>query len=766
VLSLPKKSYLINTMSTKHILSTIKPKDKNFSAADAVNAVHEWLVEDFALRRNCRQPSGSNQRYTRCTCMTFLAEEENRRTSLFVAEYLVRYAGMTREVKRDLLYEWAKVASLVQSIDPNNDTPYMLPGIPVADGQFMICRNALLNLLSEGRKSWKTAMKGPTFIHGGVGKTGVESGRGKNNLEVYESLTIFFNELKHEAAPFATRLIRDETGRTTRDDNPDEVVLAPHLSKHQCYAQWCYLRGWKVQKKSSALTTYNSLSDFTPRPYDDDEDIPLWPDGAERMKVISWPTFFRFWKKKYSYIKIRKRGADTCTDCQVLCHEFRTRQARIDRRRQATGRTLRQDDDDGDSSESEDSTLSVSTTELDEEEVEEEVELMADTVRRARKHVSDYQIQRKYARSTIDLGRSDITNLLPSLLRRKVLTIDMGQNLCLPNFEAEQPGDTFYLSPLTVLLFGVVDNAVSAADRKDRMNAYIWREDQGDRGANNIASCLLMDLKRRGWFNSPNFSELTYIADNCGGQNKNKIVVRFLMWLVEIKLFPRIRLLFLVKGHTKNAADRMFNLLKLSYHNKDIFTYEQLYETLNTNQYVDVFKMLPCHFHDHRKWQDTVYKTPAGGEFNTTHVFSISAPNYSIQGSNRQQVTTTTLLKQDNNESIVRYDNLLPTTRSRKAQRMNPEERARKIANMEEELVQLVPTGLKPIKQVELYSKWRPLLPEEFRDTMCPKPSEEVINLIKERNKEKRRTSTKQKKLKTAKEISDKNSEKPSSNDN
>ena len=79
---------------------------------------------------------------------------------------------------------------------------------------------------------------------------------------------------------------------------------------------------------------------------------------------------------------------------------------------------------------------------------------------------------------------------------------------------------------------------------------------------------------------------------------------------------------------------------------------------------------------------------------------------------------------------------------------------------------QHIPAGLKPIKQVELYSKWRPLLPEEFRDIMCPRPSDEVINLIKERNREKRRTSTKQKKLKTAKEISDKNSEKPSLNDN
>ena len=50
-------------------------------------------------------------------------------------------------------------------------------------------------------------------------------------------------------------------------------------------------------------------------------------------------------------------------------------------------------------------------------------------------------------------------NRLPSLFHPKVLTIDMGQNLCLPNFEAKQPGDTYYFSPLTILLFWVVDNA-------------------------------------------------------------------------------------------------------------------------------------------------------------------------------------------------------------------------------------------------------------------------------------------------------------------
>ena len=307
------------------------------------------------------------------------------------------------------------------------------------------------------------------------------------------------------------------------------------------------------------------------------------------------------------------------------------------------------------------------------------------------------------------------------------------------------------------MLFGVVNNA--SDDGIDRMNAYIWREFEGDRGANNIASCLLMDLKRRGWLGRPNFGELTYIADNCGGQNKNKVVIRFLMWLVECNLFPRVRIFFLVKGHTKNAADRMFNLLKMNYHKKDIYTYEQLHQTLNMNQYVDVFKMRPCNFHDHRRWQDTVYKNPTGGEFKRTHVFSICSPNHNIKGNN-MEVTTTTLLKQDNNESIVRYDNLLPTTKSKKAQKMNPEVRAREIAKMEEKLVQLVPTGLKPIKQVELWKKWAPLIPEEFRAVTCPKPSDEVINSIKERNREKSKNRTKQKKLQNANDSSDKTSKK------
>eukprot|EP00957_Ditylum_brightwellii_P178691 13610829-Ditylum_brightwellii.AAC.1 len=80
---------------------------------------------------------------------------------------------------------------------------------------------------------------------------------------------------------------------------------------------------------------------------------------------------------------------------------------------------------------------------------------------------------------------------------------------------------------------------------------------------------------------------------------------------------------------------------------------------------------------------------------------------------------------------------------------------------MEENLVELVPTALKPIKQVELWKKWGPLIPEEYRTDTCPKPLNEVINSIKESNREKSKMLTKQKKLQNANKFSDKRPEKP-----
>lgn len=35
------------------------------------------------------------------------------------------------------------------------------------------------------------------------------------------------------------------------------------------------------------------------------------------------------------------------------------------------------------------------------------------------------------------------------------------------------------------------------------------------------------------------------------------------------------------------------------------------------------------------------------------------------------------------------------------------------------------------IKKVELYTKWRKLIPDSYQDEMCPKPNDEIINKVK-----------------------------------
>ena len=80
----------------------------------------------------------------------------------------------------------------------------------------------------------------------------------------------------------------------------------------------------------------------------------------------------------------------------------------------------------------------------------------------------------------------------------------------------------------------------------------------------------------------------------------------------------------------------MFNILKLTYHCQDIFTYDELHSFLSENEFVNVIKMAPSNFHDHLKWQDQHYRVPEKGKFKTSHMFCISGLN---QGSQTKMLT-------------------------------------------------------------------------------------------------------------------------------
>ena len=60
--------------------------------------------------------------------------------------------------------------------------------------------------------------------------------KGKANIELYATQNSFFDKLANEVLTFATRLVQEETGVTTRNDDTDGVVLPTQMSKHRCYA--------------------------------------------------------------------------------------------------------------------------------------------------------------------------------------------------------------------------------------------------------------------------------------------------------------------------------------------------------------------------------------------------------------------------------------------------------------------------------------------------------------------------------------------------
>ena len=106
---------------------------------------------------------------------------------------------------------------------------YMLPTILSTDKKYLICRNGLTRLLDMERKFVNTTISNPIIINAKRGKMGVLSSKGKANIEIYVTLNSSFDELAKEELPFATRLVREETGLITSDDESDDVVISPHM---------------------------------------------------------------------------------------------------------------------------------------------------------------------------------------------------------------------------------------------------------------------------------------------------------------------------------------------------------------------------------------------------------------------------------------------------------------------------------------------------------------------------------------------------------
>ena len=169
---------------------------------------------------------------------------------------MVRFPRLKVETQKEQLNEWTRMAGILDNI-VRHRLLYPLPAVDIETGRGkqLVCRQAVHRILNVGRVKWSAALAtdNPEYAHGLRDRTGLAANKTKALGEVHELLHAFFGALKKEGVPFAMQVIREETGLTTRYEDPDEVCLLPHMSKHWIYAGWCWSRRWKVEKKLKAM---------------------------------------------------------------------------------------------------------------------------------------------------------------------------------------------------------------------------------------------------------------------------------------------------------------------------------------------------------------------------------------------------------------------------------------------------------------------------------------------------------------------------------
>lgn len=630
------------------------------------------------------------------------------------------------------------------------------------------CQNAFRLVYGLGSERWASSLKNAknnTFpTHALKGRTGKNSNRKTTaQIRAEESMHEFLEAVEEEAEIPATRVVRTLAGEKLRKDEDGLTELPHYYTKRSLYGRWCYQNGYKV--------TVDSIGRMKREPRQDAE----WEaEGSELGPNCSWSSFCDYWKNEFPLLRIRPKSEDVCGECHITAMRFKYASYR---KFLASGAILPDTDasdlldqiraarvdfqGDGDTNSQGQSNQEEAKVEGDDEVGCIEVDADADAedqqvaanlngdiniLEAALEHVKAAKHQRARHKSGQAKSRESkvawqqathqswilpIPQLVVTAgffrhLLSLAFTADFCQNMGIPNLGADQFGDGYYFSPLTANCFGISDETGTA----DHLDAYLYFEHQGGKGGNCVVSLVNKFLKENNLLNKDDpIGEMTFSFDNCAGQNKNRMVLGYFAWLVEMGYLLKANVLFLVRGHTKNACDRLFNQLKKYFRKQNIYTSEQLYEALNKPDFVDVHWMAPEEFGDWHLSIDPIFKMP-NGETKKNH-------NFTITKNNLGKIV------------ISAYDGEVEIEYNTTPRGMDVGSLARQVALAAFPPKQTKRGVLSPLKHNELYNKWLKFVPKEFRTDWWfkePPSPEDVASVRTEKNAaQKRRKKAKQK---------------------
>lgn len=649
-----------------------------------------------------------------------------------VAEFQVMFGMMEGNEKKKLLIEWMKQQG---DADPGN---WMFPVPFIIDmdtdtweeyivlKRTQICRNALLELLGQSKAWWwncaKHAKQNTVPGHKLKGKP---SNRQRSfNFHFRDDLIDHFENLKKEAGPIPTRFVREITGLVTLRDTDDKAkYLPPYLTKRGCYASFCLERGVKITTDNRGCTIET--------PADDKTDV---------QNIPSFSAYLSFWNREYDDLKVSRPAEDICAHCFKFYNKHKYSKTAFNGVVDDSTLVI-------DNAGAADAVDKAAVVSIDDDTLSNESDILKAAI-----HVEQARAQRKLVNTKTEQARADRMNDVSHPNRTYTFIADYCQNLALPHFGQTQPGDTYYLTPLSLYVFGVVDVSHvgnGAEEEQDHLYAHIYKEGTGEKGGNNVCSLLVKTLKHLKLmeFDKNNKAikgkELNIIMDNCGGQNKNNHVILLAPYLVEIGFFETVNIIFLITGHTKNVCDRRFNNLKHTYHKKQIYTMKQAVEACSESSFVTVIPVDPSNdwYDYHTMWLQIYTQMskckPTPLKIQMNHIFSCS------------KATRSQLMLSTRVADLDRYKNV-------SAEITNPSFKVSAYQSRQQLLKECTPNrivyaGIPEYKQVKLYKGFSHFIPEQYWSDVCPKPDDATLK--REEADQKKRREEKLNKKKKRKSI-------------
>jgi hypothetical protein len=160
------------------------------------------------------------------------------------------------------------------------------------------------------------------------------------------------------------------------------------------------------------------------------------------------------------------------------------------------------------------------------------------------------------------------------------LAEDFGQGIALPYYGVTRPSCDYFNSNLMLNLYIMADVT------RNEHNVFLYDERAMGKGKDALCSLrIAFHLKHRNRCLAegvplPRFFIGVY--DNCVGQNKSNITLKFASFLTLSGFYERVLLIYFIPGHSHMVADRVVAWVKRSLGKENIFLPSDIIEKMNT----------------------------------------------------------------------------------------------------------------------------------------------------------------------------------------